>query len=233
MKTYKHLFFDLDGTLWDFAKNSEATLHDIYINHGLQNSHNNGFDLFFETYNQINHGLWEQYRQGTLEKEKLSVLRFSLTLEAFGIVSPGLAEQISVEYITQSPRKTLLLPHAIEILQTLRKNYHLHIITNGFIEVQLNKISNSGIQDYIGHMITSEEAGCLKPCNAIFEYAFHKTGATPEVSLMIGDDYSIDIEGASMAGMDTVFFNPLGNESGIRANYEIKSLSELTGILKT
>ena len=232
MKAYKHLFFDLDGTLWDFAKNSEATLHDIYIMHSLQNSHNNGFAQFFETYNRINHGLWEQYRQGTLEKEKLSVLRFSLTLEAFGIKNPDLAEQISVEYITQSPRKTLLFPHAIQTLQTLRKNYQLHIITNGFIEVQLNKISYSGIKDYIVHMITSEEAGCLKPCNAIFEYACRKTGATPEASLMIGDDYSIDIEGAAQAGMDTVFFNPLGNESGIHANYEIKSLSELTGILK-
>jgi putative hydrolase of the HAD superfamily len=230
-KNYKHLFFDLDGTLWDFARNSEETLSDLFYEYQLGNGNELDFEAFHQAYIQINNGLWDEYRQGKLAKEVLSVQRFSLTLAKFGIAVPGLAEEFSVAYVNRSPTKTKLLPFALETLAQLSTTYQLHLITNGFIEVQETKISLSKIRDYIQHMITSEEVGCLKPCKAIFEYAFEKTGAEASESLMIGDDYAIDIVGGSTAGMDTVFYNPLQHPSGIEATYTIDCLSQLANIL--
>jgi putative hydrolase of the HAD superfamily len=230
-KNYKHLFFDLDGTLWDFAQNSEETLLDLFNDYQLGKAKGVGFEDFHRVYSQINNGLWEQYRQGKLAKDVLSIQRFSLTLLHFGIDDSGLAEELSVAYVQRSPRKTRLLPYAIETLTELSNNYQVHLITNGFIEVQETKISLSGIEAYIRHMITSEEVGCLKPCKDIFDFAIKKTGALASESLMIGDDYAIDIEGGAKAGMDTVYFNPLQNPGGSYATYTITCLSELKEIL--
>lgn len=231
IKNYKHLFFDLDGTLWDFARNSEETLSDLFYEYQLGDGNELEFEVFHSAYVQINNGLWDEYRQGKLAKDVLSIQRFGLTLARFGIVVPGLAEELSVAYVKRSPHKTKLLPFALETLAQLSRSYQLHLITNGFNEVQETKISLSRIGEYIKHMITSEEVGCLKPCKAIFEYAFEKTGAEAAESLMIGDDYAIDIVGGATAGMDTVFYNPLQNPSGIEATYTIDCLSQLTNIL--
>lgn len=230
-KNYKHLFFDLDGTLWDFARNSEETLSDLFYEYKLATGKELHFETFHKAYVQINNELWDEYRKGKLAKDVLSVKRFSLSLAMFGIDNEGLAEELSLAYVSRSPRKTKLLPYALETLTELYGSYHIHLVTNGFVEVQETKISLSKIRDYIQHMITSEEAGCLKPCKAIFEYAFEKTGAKATESLMIGDDYAIDIVGGAEAGMDTVFYNPSNSPGGGNATYTIQCLSQLKDVL--
>ena len=175
--------------------------------------------------------LWDLYRKGKVEKSFLSIERYRLTLNDFSIIDNELAENISSEYIRLSPLKTKLIPYTIETLEYLFTKYQLHIITNGFKEVQYLKIERSGLNKYFQHVITSEEAGCNKPNKQIFIYSFGKTSANDYESIMIGDDLEVDIQGAIDAGMDQVFLNLENCIHNKSLNYEIKSLCELRNIL--
>lgn len=226
-KKYKHLFFDLDMTLWDFETNAHEAYRDIYTKFKLKSLGIASIDSFLECYFVHNDKLWDLYRKGQIEKEVLRSLRFELTLRDFGIDDPGLAEAIGMEYITISPQKTNLFPHVHEVLQYLQGRYPLYIITNGFEEVQYTKLKNSRLDGYFRHVVTSEDAGCKKPDPGIFNYALEKAGAKAEDCLMIGDDPEVDILGAQSAGMDGIYFNPKKISSNGYVNYVIHDLIEL------
>jgi len=231
MKKYKHIFFDLDRTLWDFDKNSHEAYHDIYEKYQLFDKGVNSFKAFAECYLRHNAELWALYVEGKIEKSYLSSRRFEVTLLDFGINDPELARQIGKDYITISPTKTNLFPNSIETLEYLSKRYPLHIITNGFEEVQFHKLRNSGLDKYFDKVITSEAAGCMKPDDCIFKFALETANALPHESLMIGDDIEVDIMGAQNNGMDTVFFNPnrIPHNGGIQ--FEIFDLIELKNLV--
>ncbi|HAN77252.1 MAG TPA: noncanonical pyrimidine nucleotidase, YjjG family [Bacteroidales bacterium] len=229
---YKHLFFDLDRTLWDFDKNSVETLKDIFEKYNL-NAGGVSFDSFIKIYNHHNHKLWDLYRQGKIEKDILSIKRFTLTINELNIGKPNIAEQISTEYIIVSPTKKVLFPNTHESLSFLSKNYKLHIITNGFNEVQYTKLENAELSQYFTEIITSEQVGKLKPNSEIFEFALQKADATPSESIMIGDDLEVDIAGADRIGMDTIFFNPEKIKFNQKVTYEIIDLIELKEIFCT
>ncbi len=228
---YRHLFFDLDRTIYDFDKNNKETLRQIYANHSIGSRYGYvGFEGFFAVYGGINKSLWVQYKQGQISKEWLNYTRFAKTLAAFGIgdVEPG---DLAKEYIEISPLMTNLVHGTIEILGYLHPKYQLHLITNGFSEIQFFKIRNCGLEKYFKELITSEEAGAQKPDPKIFELAFKKTGANPSESLIIGDDPDADIAGGANAGMDQVWLQYQGETSKVKPTYQINSLIELKGIL--
>jgi len=166
-----------------------------------------------------------------LSKEVLRDLRFRHALQAFGIENDQLAVNLSEEYLYHSPRNVHLFPNAQQILELLQTNYQLHMITNGFEEVQQIKLETSGLGKYFQRVITSEEAGVKKPDCKIFAYALEKTGAHPNESLMIGDDLEVDILGAKTCGMDQVFFNPEKVTHDQIVTFEITDLLELKEIL--
>lgn len=228
---YKYLFFDLDRTLWDFEKSAIEALEEIVENHQLTRKGVDNFNDFYEKYTDHNHRLWDMYREGLLEKDVLRWKRFHLTLLDYGIDDETLAEAIGTDYVEISPRKVNLFPHVMETLQYLAPKYHMHLITNGFQEVQEIKIKESGMDRYFEKLITSEEAGVKKPDPRIFYYALEKTGALSDESLMIGDDYPVDIEGARQVGMDQVFFDPgrLSDEND--CTFKIDDLLSLCEIL--
>jgi len=227
---YKHIFFDLDQTLWDFHANSVDTLHDIFDKYELT-KYCAGFEAFYEIFRRHNDHLWELYRQGKIKKEVLSVKRFMLVLKELGVDNENLAQLIAKDYITISPTKKQLIPFAHEILEYLQPNYQLHIITNGFNEVQFIKLDNSDLRKYFTRIITSEEVGFLKPNPEVFKYALKATGAKHPESLMIGDDINIDVLGAKHCGIDQVFFNPNKTTHFEEITHEIHTLEELKGIL--
>jgi putative hydrolase of the HAD superfamily len=140
-------------------------------------------------------------------------------------------EEISKFYLNAAPLKTSLVPHAKEILEYLKQNYQLHIISNGFYDVQLTKVINSGISPYISRVFTSDRIGYSKPKAGIFEYAITSVNAKKSVCLMVGDDIHNDIQGARNAGIDQVFFNPERMEVSLQPTYEIHNLLELKSIL--
>jgi putative hydrolase of the HAD superfamily len=228
---YKHIFFDLDKTLWDFTANNKDTFIDLFEQFDLKSKGVKSPELFQQKYNVHNDILWDLYRKGKVEKSFLSVERFRLTLNDFGIIDNLLAADISCEYVRLSPLKTKLIPGTIETLDYLFPKYKLHIITNGFNEVQFLKMERCGLKKYFQQVITSEDAGCNKPQKEIFLYAIEKASAVASECIMIGDDLEVDVQGAKDAGVDSVFVNLENIVHNKSINYEVKSLPELRNIL--
>lgn len=229
-KTYKHIYFDLDRTIWDFDENAMDTFHDIYAKYKLERIFQN-FDNFYNTYVKHNDELWKLYREGKIAKALLSYKRFADTLKEFGVDDEALAKQIAQDYITISPTKKRLFPYAHETLEYLHKKYKLYVITNGFNEVQFTKLKNSNLDKYFSKVFTSEDAGAQKPNPIIFENALQNAHANREESLMIGDDLEADILGAKNVGLDQIFFNPTERNHNEDITHEISNLKELQEIL--
>jgi putative hydrolase of the HAD superfamily len=229
-KAYKHLFFDLDHTLWDFDRNSELTLRQLYDEYQLGDM-DIAFAPFHESYNIHNDRLWGRFRNGTLKREELRWKRFWLALLDFKIADTALAHELSSAYLEILPTQTSLMPFAKEILEHCKQKYVLHLITNGFETTQRLKMQYSGIASYFSHIITSEKSNSMKPHPDIFDYALKTTGATPEDCIMIGDALDIDILGAANAGWDHVYFNPAKTPHDKKPTYEVHSLSDLMAIL--
>lgn len=231
MKKYRVLFFDLDHTLWDFATNAGQTLREIHTEFKLDALGIDTPEAFEANYTVVNDAMWAEYRANRISKEALRSGRFARTLETFGVQEENLAIQIGEYYIAHSPRKTNLFPHTIETLQYLGERYELHLITNGFEEVQTIKITESKLAPYFGELITSEAAGVKKPDKGIFLHALKTCRAKRKESLMIGDNLEADIAGARRIGMDQVFFNPHKQAHGERPTFEVSCLSALRDFL--
>ncbi|MER3498003.1 MAG: noncanonical pyrimidine nucleotidase, YjjG family [Chitinophagaceae bacterium] len=228
---YRHLFFDLDHTLWDFEANARETLSELHETLRLEEKGVHDFDLFHKNYLAHNEKLWERYRNGYIKQEELRVKRMWLTLLDFKIADEQLAKEMSVRFLELLPTRTILFPYAKEVLQYLvNKNYVLHLITNGFEQTQHNKLMYSGLKDFFTEVITSEGSNSLKPNKEIFEFAFEKCGTCKEECIMIGDSIEVDIVGAMNAGIDQVFVNHLGIQPEIKPTYTVYSLKELEEI---
>jgi putative hydrolase of the HAD superfamily len=231
LDSIKHVFFDLDRTLWDFEANSEATLKELFVELNLNAKVGVSDDVFIKEYKRINELFWEDYRNGVIEKKTLRYARFEAAMKFFGHEDRELASQIGEEYIFRSPRKIGLVDGAIEVLEYLKPKYELHIITNGFDEVQHTKMASSGLDLYFEQHITSEAAGAKKPSRIVFDYAAEKAGSTSSNSIMIGDHFEADIEGALNVGWKAVFYEPTQPKKVGEDYLHIHHLKELLEIL--
>jgi len=190
------------------------------------------FDLFYKNYLEHNERLWARYRNGYIKQEELRIKRMWLTLLDFHIADEALAKQLSELFLQLLPTRTILFPDTKEVLQYLSdKDYHLHLITNGFELTQHSKLKSSGLDIFFKHVITSEGSNSLKPQKEIFDYALMKAGAKVEESLMIGDSIEVDIAGAIAAGMDQVHVNYNGAEQSLVPTYTITKLEQLKEFL--
>jgi putative hydrolase of the HAD superfamily len=225
------IFFDLDRTLWDFDLNAHKTLMYIYQEFSLNIRGVIDVDKFISSYIVHNEKLWSLYRENRVSKEFLRSERFRLTLFDFGVDDNDLSIQIGDEYISRCPLQTSLFPYSIEILEYLNKKYNLHIITNGFEEVQHIKMNASGLSTFFDNIITSELVNVKKPDPIIFQYALDKAKVLAKNSIMIGDDLPVDIIGAKNIGMSQIYFNPKKKAHNEKIDYEISCLSEIKNIL--
>ncbi|MCU4155667.1 YjjG family noncanonical pyrimidine nucleotidase [Carboxylicivirga sp. A043] len=230
MKTYKHLFFDLDHTLWDFEANSEATLREMFDNYKLSRFFTD-YDDFHARYEPHNLYLWAQYRRNKVDKKTLNVQRFYLPFAEVGFDDLTVAQQFAKDYLDISATKTILFPNTLEVLKQLQERYQLHIITNGFKEVQTQKLHNSGLRPYFTNIYISELIGVQKPNTYFFDYAIKSSHASKKESLVIGDSLEADIKGAQKAGIDQVFFNSKKQEHSEEITYVINELKELLEFL--
>ena len=230
MKRYKHLFFDIDRTLWDYETNAREALREMHEKREL-NNHSIKFDDFVREFTRYNELLWAKFRHGQIKKPALRDRRFYLTLKKLGVENNDLALLLSADYIELSPNQTNLFPEVIETLEYLKPKYHLHIITNGFNEVQFKKLRNCGIEHFFEKIVTSDNAQSQKPNMKIFEYALTSVNAKKIDSLMIGDDWDLDIMGAKSYGFDQVYFNPFLNKQESKATFEIADIGDLRAIL--
>ena len=228
MKNIKHIFFDLDHTLWNFEKNSALTFK------FLLDKYNITIDLqkFLKVYMPINFSLWNLYRDDKITKDYLRHNRLKSTFEKLNIkIDSGLIDKISNDYVKHLPDNNFLLPNAISVLDYLFQKYTLHIITNGFTEVQNTKISNSNLSKYFTCIIDSETVGVKKPHSKIFNYAYNiSKAAYKNECLMIGDNYQADVMGALNNGFKAIHLNS-NNESYHENSLIISDLISLKEIL--
>lgn len=230
-KRYKHLFFDLDHTLWDFERNAEETKREMFELLNLKEKGIESYEAFREKYVDINQALWALYREDKIGKTELNFRRFYDTLCLFGIDDHSLGETMAKAFIEGITSKTYLFPYTRELLEYLYPKYPLHIITNGFEEVQYGKLKNSDLGKYFTTIITSEAAGSKKPDPEIFRFALLQTGALAEESVMIGDDLEVDMAGARNLGIDQLFVNHERKHHCETVTMEVFSLEEIIQIL--
>lgn len=232
MKTYRHLFFDLDHTLWDFEANATETLHQLYQDYDLARHSTFTVKQFTDRYNDVNHALWRLYQANKITQQQLRETRFHRTLTRLGVAEADVPADISARFTDILPQKSAVFPHTHEVLDYLRgKGYRMHLITNGFEDVQHLKMASSKLTDYFAEVITSEASGCLKPDPRMFAHALARTGATAPESLMIGDNLECDVLGAYNAGIDQVYFNPARRRHFAQVTHEISSLDQLRAFL--
>lgn len=229
---YRHLFFDLDHTLWDFDTNAKEALSELYAHFKLEELVLSPFDAFYTTYLHHNAIIWDRYHKGFITADELKWKRMQRTLLDFKIGDEVLAKEMSTKFLEILPTKKMLFEYTTEILEYLvNKKYILHLLTNGFEKTQWSKITNSNIAKYFTNVITSEISSCIKPSKEMFEYAINKAGAELHESIMIGDNLDADIQGAINAGMDCIFVNHINATTDIKPTYTIYHLRELENIL--
>jgi putative hydrolase of the HAD superfamily len=231
LKPYRHIFFDLDHTLWDFETNADETLRHLYEQHDLGRFGVFTVNEFIRVYSDINHGLWRLYQSNKITQTQLRATRFPRTFVKLGLQEADAPAGMSEEFTDLLPFKSAVFPFTHEVLDYLKPKYQLHLITNGFRDMQHTKLNSSGLTKYFQEIVTSECCGHLKPDCRIFEHALERTGATAAESLMVGDNLECDVLGAHNAGIDQVYFNPEKRRHFATTTYEISCLSELKALL--
>ncbi len=228
---YKTLFIDLDDTIWDTRSNGKESMEEVYRDYGFDRFFPT-FDDYYDIYFPHNCHLWKLYREGKITKDELIVDRLLYPLKPFGIDDKAFALNLNEDFLNRTTLRTRLLPHTLEVLEYLRPQYNMYILSNGFKEVQFRKIENSGLAPFFDGVILSDHVGVNKPHTGIFTAALAEANASREESLMIGDSWDADIVGAKNSGIDQVWYD-LGIESasGFEPTYRITSLLELKTIL--
>ncbi len=202
--TIKHVFFDLDHTLWDFDRNSLLAYQQIFEEECLSID----IDQFLLVYAPINQKYWKLYRDEKVDSQSLRRGRLQETFAVFSLnLSLRQIDKIADQYIAYLPNNSYLLDGAMELLEYLVSKYQLHIITNGFREVQAAKLKNAKIEHFFETVTDSDSVGVKKPNQRIFEHALRIANATNEESLMIGDNFEADILGANAIGLKTICYN--------------------------
>lgn len=201
MQHITDIFFDLDHTLWDFEKNSALTFQKIL------NDNNVEVDLerFLAVYVPVNLEYWRLFREEKISKENLRYQRLSKTFKAIEFeASDELINLLSEQYIQYLSTFNHLFEYAEDLLKNLKERYKLHMITNGFREVQRKKMKASGVLPYFEHIIDSESVHVKKPDPKIFKHALELAKVAPQNALMIGDSFEADILGALNVNMHVI-----------------------------
>lgn len=230
--TFKHIFFDLDNTLWDHRRNAEATVKEIFDRAKIESKYSIPFSEFHQVYDQVNDQLWVQIRKDQIDKKYLREHRFYDTFLHFGVDDRKLSRFFDFKFYDSLPEHNDLVPDTLEVLDYLKgKDYTLHIITNGFLEMANQKIYGSGIGSYFTTITTADDAGCRKPDVKMFNYALEQAKAEKNESMLVGDDWDADIEGAKEYGIQPVFFDSLDEGKTENGVLTIDGLKDLETIL--
>ena len=229
--TIKNLFIDLDDTLWDIHQNGKECLEEIYIDYGYEKYYPT-FEAYYDVYMPNNHRLWALYRDGAIQKNELIVERFLVPVREFGVDDPLYAKRLSDDFLERTTRKTRLIEGTIELLEYLKPKYRMHILSNGFREVQYKKIENAGLAPYFDKIILSEDAGINKPHPDMFTHALKNTNSRRDQTVMIGDSWEADIAGAYNSRIAQLWFNP-GQIAAkeFEPTYTVRRLVEIKDIL--
>ncbi|MDR1937391.1 MAG: YjjG family noncanonical pyrimidine nucleotidase [Tannerellaceae bacterium] len=230
--TYKSLFFDFDDTLWDTRSNNRECLEDLYTDYRFDRYYAS-FEAFYNYYMPHNLELWQKYRKQEIDRQALIVERFRHVLIPTGVTDTASALRLNRDFLERTTLKTVLIPGALDLLDYLRPSYKMHILSNGFREVQFKKLEHSGLDVYFDCVILSEDAGIQKPHKEIFDFALKNTNSRRSETLMIGDSWEADVAGARRSRIDQLWFNPqnLPPVENFTPTYIVGSLAGIKDIL--
>lgn len=211
----KWIFFDLDNTLFDFSSASLLSLRELWKEETIINSSYSSPDAFISEYHIHNSRMWQLHENGEISSDFLKAERFRLTLNPTcnDEETISLMRRLNSRYLELLGMCNKTCPGAQELLEYLKGKYLVGILTNGFTEVQYNKLRSTGLNRYIQRMVISDEIGVQKPDSRIFNYACNAVGATPNEILMVGDNPNNDIQGALNSGWNAIYYNGEDNES--------------------
>ncbi|KFC24763.1 YjjG family noncanonical pyrimidine nucleotidase [Chryseobacterium sp. FH1] len=228
MKNVRHIFFDLDSTLWDHRKNAYLTIKELFSQQNISELYKIDFELFHDAYHEINEKLWEQIRDGEIDKEYLRKYRFYNTFLRFEVENEVLSDYFEHHFLDEILKFNELVDGALDLLNYLKsKGYKMHIISNGFQEVTERKCILSGISGYFETITSADSVGVRKPRPEIFQHSLDLANAEKSESVLIGDDWIADVKGAQRFGIDVIFFD-VYNDSPQEENLKvIKYLSEI------
>ena len=228
MNKIKHIIFDLDYTLWDFNRNSKETLELLFKKHSIAENLKTTFHRFLDQYYTSTNALWLQYDNQEITKQELRDLRFPKVFSFFKFVDDSLAKEIEDSYLKICPNKTHLIDGAKSLLDYLvSKKYTIHLLTNGFKDIQHKKLIASNINHYFENIVTSECSGYSKPDKRAFEYLLSKIDGDKNECIMIGDNLQSDIEGSTRIGMCNIYLNPEKSIHEKHPTFEVQSLQEI------
>ncbi|MDO5571803.1 MAG: YjjG family noncanonical pyrimidine nucleotidase [Bacteroidales bacterium] len=229
---YKHLLFDFDDTIYDTHKNAEEALREVYEHFSLKDIYPDYLE-FSNVYWKKNHEVWDLYSRNLIKREELIVERFLYPLRVKNTGTEKEALEMSDFFLDSTSKKKNLIEGALELLKYLYPLYPMHILSNGFTEVQYKKIKSGGVDRFFSKIILSEQIGINKPDKRFFEYALSQIGVTASQTIMIGDNYNTDIIGAINSGIDQIYYNP--NSLIVEGNeptFQVKKLSEIPKLLE-
>ena len=232
MKNIRHIFFDLDNTLWDHRKNAYLTIRELSSQQKIGEKYSIDFELFHDAYHEINEKLWEQIRDGEIDKEYLRKYRFYNTFLRFGVDDQVLSDYFEHHFLDEILKYNELVPGAADLLDYLEgKAYKMHIISNGFQEVTERKCILSGIADYFETITSADSVGVRKPRPEIFQHSLDLARAEKSESILIGDDWIADVKGAQRFGIDVIFFDVYNDDPQEADLKVIQHLSQIKDYL--
>jgi putative hydrolase of the HAD superfamily len=232
MKNIRHIFFDLDNTLWDHRKNAYLTIRELFSQQKIGEKYSIDFELFHDAYHEINEKLWEQIRDGEIDKEYLRKYRFYNTFLRFGVDDQVLSDYFEHHFLDEILKYNELVPGAADLLDYLEgKDYKMHIISNGFQEVTERKCVLSGIADYFETITSADSVGVRKPRPEIFQHSLDLARAEKAESILIGDDWIADVKGAQRFGIDVIFFDVYNDDPQEADLKVIQHLSQIKDYL--
>ena len=203
---YKSIFIDLDDTVWAFSENARDTFQDMYDKYHFDR-YFRSFDHFYTLYEGKNEALWIAYGEGKITKDELNLQRFSYPLLQVGVDDRALVKSYSRNFFEEIVFKKKVMPHAREALEYLASKYDLYILSNGFRELQEQKMRSADVRHYFKKVVLSDDIGVLKPAPEIFYFAMSATQSELHTSLMIGDNWKNDVKGAKDAGLGQIYYN--------------------------
>ncbi|MBO5961022.1 MAG: YjjG family noncanonical pyrimidine nucleotidase [Paludibacteraceae bacterium] len=230
LKTYSAVFIDWDDTLWDFHATAYIAMEKAYDTYDLQR-YFHSFQHFYNLYEGRNRELWAEYAQGNITKDNLQRERFQYPFRMVNQEDDDLAGQVGNDFLELTIQQNKLITGAKELMAYLAQKYPIIVLSNGFKEVQYRKIATSGLQEYITHVVLSEEVGVQKPNKLIFEYALKLINKKASEVMMIGDNMETDIMGAAEMGMDTIYLSKNMTSTTDYPTYTVQTLREIQNIL--
>lgn len=224
---YAWLFFDADGTLFDYNAAESGALAAALAEEGIASS-----PEILQAYRAINGALWRRLERGEISQETIRTVRFSQLSVRFELGLDPI--DFGMKYLAHLAERADLIEGAERLLRVLRGRIGLLLLTNGIPEVQRSRLARSPLRGLFDHVVISGDVGAAKPDRRIFDVAMRSAGiASPSGVLMVGDSLSSDIEGAVRYGIDSCWFNPAGvpNPTELRPTFEIAALRELPAVL--